>query len=176
MQASADLQKEYVMLTRTLASLRLRGKDGGFTQVELAVVLLVIAVLTGASMVGYQSFQTSGKTAAVRMQIGKLISAANAYAQSIAGNPYGTYYNLAAYAATGYNGGANSLLPSAYTSAGISNAFGGMGTLAAGTTNYTYTVIETALPSDVCTNLYTSFQAHLVSGSCSGGTLTLVFQ
>ena len=150
--------------------------DSGFTATEIMVVLLVIAILIGATMMGYQAFQTGGKASAVNIQVGRLITSANNYAQSIAGNPYGPYYGIGTYAAQGYNGGANALLPSAYTSSGISNAFGGVGTISAGSSNYTFTITETGLPSDVCQHLYTSYQAHALSGGCSGSTLTLVMQ
>jgi len=151
--------------------------DAGFTMIELAVVLIVIAILTGAAMLGYSSFQNSGKTAALRIQITKLMDAAKAYGQSIGGNPYGTYYNIGTYAAQGYNGGQNALLPSSYTPSGVVNAFGGQGVISAGPSTSTFTITETGLSSDVCQNLYLSFSGHVVSGSgCSSGTLTLIFQ
>lgn len=153
-----------------------RNLDSGFTATEVMVVLLVIAILIGATMMGYQAFQAGGKASAVNIQIGRLITSANNYAQSIAGNPYGPYYGIGTYAGQGYNGGANALLPSAYTSSGISNAFGGVGSISAGTSNYNFTITETGLPSDVCQHLYTSYQSHTLSGGCSGSTLTLVMQ
>lgn len=152
---------------------RIRGKDGGFTQVELAVVLLVIAILTGAAMLGYQSFQNAGRISALNTQIGKLINVAQGYGQGNAAAGNGVYTGLTQYVSNGYSATSASLLPTNYTTNGIQNPYGGYGSLSTSSDPNRFNVIETGLPPDVCTTqIAPPYNIH-GTASCSGGVLTI---
>lgn len=152
-------------------------QDGGFTLIEIAVVLLIISILTAAIITHLNGSIHSANITAVKQQILSLQQVAHEYAANTTGQPGGPYVGLGSYTSGGYISGQTSLLPSAYTSSGIPNAFGGNGILtnASNGNPYEASITETGLPSDACTQLAASFLLHAQS-SCSGNTLTITFQ
>lgn len=155
----------------------LKMRQDGFTLIEVAVVLLIISVLVAAFLTHINGSIHSANIAAVKQQVLALEQVAHEYAANTTGQPGGPYVGLGSYTSGGYIAGQTSLLPSAYTSAGILNAFGGTGILtnASNGNPYEAEIMETGLPSDACTQLAASFLLHAQS-SCSGNTLTLLFQ
>ena len=150
--------------------------DRGDILVQLGVYLAILALLVAAAVHYLPAIMHNGKTAALRTQIDGLISVGHAYGQSNAGNPLGPYYGIGAYGANTYSS-AYALLPNTYGvgGPGVGNPFNGRGTItnAAITGNYQmFSVVETGLPTDVCTNLASSYGADILA-SCSGSTLTL---
>ena len=152
-----------------------RLNDRGDILVQLGVYLAILAILVAAAVHYLPAIMHNGKTAALRTQIDGLISVGHAYGQSNSGNPLGPYYGIGAYGSNVYSS-AYALLPNTYGvgGAGVGNDFGGRGIITNPVTeNYQmFSVVESGLPTDVCTNLASSYGADILA-SCSGSTLTL---
>jgi len=155
------------------AKSRVKPSDAGFTMIELAVVLIVIAILTGAAMIGYQSFKNAGRIAATNAQIGRLINVAQSYGQGNAAAGIGVYSGLTQYAANGYNPTTASLLPTSYTTNGLQNPYGGYGSLSTGSDPNRFYLTETGLPPDVCLNEIAPLYNLHGTSSCTDGVLTI---
>lgn len=154
----------------------LRGMKRGFTLIEIAVVIFIIGIMVAWALSHLNGSIRSANSMAVKQQVLQLEQVAHAYGANTVGQAGGPYAGLGAYASSGYIAGSTSLLPEAYTASGIPNAFGGMGVLTnSGSNYYVATVIESGVPTDLCTQLANFFSNHS-SATCSGNTLTVTFQ
>lgn len=154
-----------------------RGKNG-FTLIEISAVLVILAVLITAAMVGINPSINSGNAAAVKQQIVTLESVARGYAGANSGNAYGPYYGLtytsgSPYYPLSYNTG----VCSTPVGAGVPNAFGGCGSVSVAGTNYQEAEItETNIPATVGATLCSAFTGVSLSCGVSGTTVTIYFQ
>lgn len=151
-------------------------KPNGFATLEVIVAIAVVAIITFAMATELHGFLNGGKAAALKQNVFSLMNVAHSYASTTAGQVGGDYNGLTAYTSSGYIAGTTSLLPESYTPSGLPNPFGGYGILETTPGNpYTYTIIETGLPPDVCEQTATAFAYH-AQATCSGNTLTVVSQ
>ena len=152
-----------------------RKKRNGFTLIEIAVVILIIATMVTAFLMRTHGAINEGNVAAVKQQATELEQVAHNYAANI-GQP--NYSGLSAFISGAV--GTPGLLPQGYTASGIPNAFNGVGTLASSGSANQFTITETSLPADGCAQLATFFSSHMNNGlgtaTCSGGTLTITTQ
>ena len=159
-------------------------KKNGFTLIEIGVVILIMALLTTAAIVGMESYIGNANVSALKQNILSLVSAAHSYGGINAGNQYGAYYNMCGSGttcATANIAGAVKNVPYLPTPYPIPNAFGGYGSITY-VGNYV-TVTETgsfsyAQAQSIC-GPTTSLYAHLYVGvtpTCTGGTISLSFQ
>ena len=152
-----------------------RGKNG-FTLIEISAVLVILAVLITAAMVGINPSINSGNTAAVKQQIVTLEGVARGYAGANSGNPYGPYYGLmysagSPYYPLSYNTGVCS------GGGGVPNAFGGCGSVQVNGSNYQYAeIVETNIPATVGATLCSAFNGVSLSCSAIGTNVTIIFQ
>lgn len=151
-----------------------RKKKNGFTLIEIAVVLLILGILVGFFLTRTHGAVNGGNAAAVKQQILALEGAAHNYAANIGSL---NYSGLSSYISTytTASGNTSSILPQAYTSSGIINAFQGPAVLESAANPATFQIVEPNLPSDICSSLATFFSQH-GTATCSGGTLTVVTQ
>lgn len=150
--------------------------DAGFTLIELAVVLFILGFLMTLWMTHNNGSINSAYDMGTKQQIMELEQTAHDYAANTAGQVGGTYYGLGSFTAGGYVAGQTSILPSLYTTSGLQNPFKGYGILTEDQGNPNLAeIIETGLPSADCSQIANSLAAH-AQVSCSGGTLTVIFQ
>lgn len=144
-------------------------KQKGFNLIEILIVLGIIAVGV-AAVVAYQSRATTSSTA-------------NRFVSEI--SLIATQARVWKGAKTTYTGVSMTVLtaqellePTWATGTGV-NPAGGNYTVAANATPTRLTVTATGMPTALCLNVENQIEASTYQGanaSCSGGTLTAVFQ
>lgn len=153
-------------------------KRNGFTLIEIGIVILIIAILTGVYMVGSNSSIQNGDAAALKAHILRLVGVAHGYAGVNAGNPSGTYYGLPSGSTPINTVGSvtNPYLPTPFPSP---NAFQGIGYFVLPSTNW-FEVVETGnFSAAVAATICSSLAAHEYTGgvnSCTAGNITMSFQ
>jgi type II secretory pathway pseudopilin PulG len=136
-------------------------REGGFSLLELMLVIGAIAVLAGVMLIG-SGVLTSSKLSRTEQEISTLASAAQAYA---AQQPSPTYAGLSLTELRN-----RQLIP---PSAGGTNPWGNMYALSGATTSFTITT-DTGDPTR-CAALSGRFATRAVSANCSAGALTVTF-
>ena len=164
----------YLMLTVNRRKKKPCGALSGFTLIEIAAVILILSILIGAYLLRLHGATNGGNTAAVKQQVLSLEGAAHNYAAAIGAVNYSGLSSFISQYTTA-TGNSTSILPQAYTSAGIPNAYTGTGILGSASVATEYQITESALPPDACSGLASFFSQH-GSASCSGGTLTVIGQ